>query len=520
MAVARSDEGPLPKPNRAELAARAASHVVGALPGHPHALRCPNVRPRLDVPPRTAPAPGGIARSAPSPPSSYALAAMTDATPPPGPTREPAEPTGPAAGPHPAGDLGLVLSGGGALAAYQVGVLRHLGRRWPELHVPVLTGVSAGAINAAALASFAGDLDARTEQLVAAWERLTAERVFRVGRGDLAIRTARWGLRLVSGGLPSPRPRSLLDTRPLRGFLIETFAKPDGSLPGVAANLAHAWPRALAISASRYSTGQSVTWVQGTGFVPWRRAHRVSRVTQLRLEHGMASASLPLLFPSVRADGDWYGDGGILQTAPLSPAIHLGASRILAITTRFQPADACALPGGDDDGWRSDAQLAAEQAAEDAAEQEAQEGGEGDAHGYPPPARIAGTLLNALFLDQFDSDALNVRRINRLIARLPAPARGAMRPIRMAVLRPSCELSKLANRYEARLPRAVRFLTRGLGTRKSQRNELLSLLMFQPDYVHELIALGESDTAAREHDIAALLRAPQAQESESLARDQ
>src|SRR5690606_31751905 len=155
-------------------------------------------------------------------------------------------------------------------------------------------------------------------------------------------------------------------------------------------------------------------------------------------EHVMASAALPLLFPSVRAEGDWYGDGGILQTAPLSPAIHLGASRILAITTRFQPRD-------EQDGESVAAGTATE--------------GEGE-HDYPPPARIAGTLLNALFLDQFDSDALNVERINTLIRRLPSDQRSGMRPVAMTVLRPSRELSKLANHYEARLPRAVRFLTR------------------------------------------------------------
>jgi NTE family protein len=369
-------------------------------------------------------------------------------------------------------DLALVLGGGGALAAYQVGVLQYIGRSCPDARVPILTGVSAGAINAIALAALTGNFQTRVERLAAIWSSLTTADVFRVGTLDVTRRALRWAARLASGGILGPRPRSLLDTRPLRDFLARTFDVQDGSLPGIRRNLERGELAAVAVTASGYRTGRSVTWVQARAFQPWERDNRSGRPAELRVEHMLASASLPLLFPAVRIEGDWYGDGGVLLTSPLSPAIHLGGSRILAISTRSP-------------------------AAKDA-------DGAGDGEGYPPPAQIAGTLLNAVFLDQFDADALRVRRINKLIRSLPPRERLGLREVELFVLRPSADLARLANRYEARLPRALRFMTRGLGTRESQRNDLLSLLMFQQDFVQALIELGDRDAHASRDQLRAL----------------
>lgn len=373
-------------------------------------------------------------------------------------------------------DLALVMSGGGARAAYQVGCLRAIARRSPALSFPILTGVSAGAINAGFLASRSGILAAKIPELVDLWSTLEPERVFRVGSIALAGNVVRTGLKLVSGGLiTTPRTYALVDTSPLRELLRERIGAPDGRLRGVADNLARGELHALAITTSSYSTGQSVTWVEGRDIEQWERGHRHGARCELSVEHVLASASLPIFFPAIRLGDGWYGDGGIRLTAPLSPAVHLGASRILAISTRYARSRA--------------------------------EAGQSAIGNYPPPAQIAGVLLNAIFLDLFDADALSLERVNRLVEAVPPERRGALRKIDLLVLRPSVDLGRLANEYEARLPRAFRFLTRGLGTRETKSNDLLSLVMFQSDYLARLLEIGERDAEARIGEIEQFLRA-------------
>lgn len=375
--------------------------------------------------------------------------------------------------PTPAGDLALVMSGGGALAAYQVGLLCHLADHYPTLRVPILTGVSAGAVNAAALACLEGDFARRVSGLVAAWHRLSTQHVFRVNSLHLFSRVLRWGVRLVSGRQkPVVRPRSLLDNTPLREFLCDLLGAPDGTLHGIQRNIDAGELQALAITASSYTSDQSVTWVQDQRSAPWTRAHRVSRRVTMNVDHVMASTGLPFLFPAVESDGEWFGDGGIQMTAPFSPAIHLGADRILSISTRFRRP---------------------EPVLHDA---------------YPPPAQIAGALLNSLFLEHSEADALRVERINRLVERLPPDQRQGLRRVELLVLRPSVDLGKLANEYEPRLPRTLRFLIHGLGTDEARNNDLLALLMFQEDYLRALIEIGRQDAEARIEEIAAFLGEP------------
>ena len=372
------------------------------------------------------------------------------------------------------GQLALVMSGGGARAAYQVGMLRWLARRHPDLRVPILTGVSAGAINAAFLASRHEGFQARVEELADLWNHLTAEQVFRVDSLSLGRNVLRLGLKLVSGGVvAAPRPHAAMDTTPLRGLLDSILGARDGVIPGIDANLRRGMLKAVAITTSSYTTGQSITWVQGCGIPQWERAHRRSVNAALGVRHVMASAALPIFFPAIEIDGQWYGDGGIRLTAPLSPAVHLGADRILAISTRYQRTRA--------------------------------EADQPSVNGYPPPAQIVGSLFNAVFLDLFDADMLTMERVNKAMEMLPPEWRGDYRTIRLIVLRPSRDLGKLANEYEARLPGAFRFLTRGLGTRETRSNDLLSLLMFQPDYLSRLISLGEADAEERRDEIEGLL---------------
>lgn len=378
------------------------------------------------------------------------------------------------------GELAIVMSGGGARAAYQVGLLRFLARRFPELHAPILTGVSAGAINAGFLAARSGVLSAKADELTELWSTLTADRVFKVDTLSLTRNVLRTGLKLVTGGvITAPSTHAFVDTTPLRQLLEDRIGGDNGVIRGLDANLKSGHLRAVAITTSSYSTGQSITWVQGRDVELWERAHRKSFPSTLRVDHVMASASLPIFFPAVQIDGHWYGDGGIRLTAPLSPAIHLGARKILAISTRYARTI-------------SEANTPVIEA-------------------YPPPAQIVGVVFNAVFLDMFDADALTLDRVNRMVATMTPEQRGVMRPVDLLVLRPSRDLGKLANEYEARLPRAFRFLTRGLGTRETKSNDLLSLVMFQPDYLSRLIELGEKDAEARAPEIERFLSRVEAQ---------
>jgi NTE family protein len=371
-------------------------------------------------------------------------------------------------------ELALVMSGGGARAAYQVGCLRALARHFPDIATPIITGVSAGAINAGFLASRTGPLASRLEELIELWQTLEPDRVFRVGTMSLASNVMRTGAKLVSGGLMTKaHTNALVDTSPLHALLQERMGGPDGRLRGVAANVASGALRALAITTSSYSTGQSITWVEGRDIELWERAHRKSALAELTVDHVMASCSLPIFFPAVRLGPNWYGDGGIRLTAPLSPAIHLGASRILAISTRYART-------------RAEADVSV---IED----------------YPPPAQIIGVMFNAIFLDLFDADALTLARVNRMIECMTPEQRGPLRKVDLLVLRPSRDLGKLANEYESRLPGPFRFLTRGLGTRETKSNDLLSLLMFQSDYLARLIEIGEQDAEVRMEQIARFL---------------
>jgi NTE family protein len=284
----------------------------------------------------------------------------------------------------------------------------------------------------------------------------------------------RWAARLVSGGLPgAPRVRGLVDTAPLREFLQGALGTVEGEIVGIRENVERGLLRAVAITTLSYTTGQSITWVDGCDIVDWEVPNRRSARARLGLDHVMASAALPLVFPAAQIGGHWHGDGSIRLASPLSPAIHLGADRILAISARYARSF--------------------------------EEADEPTIQGYPPPAQVIGQLMSSIFLDLLDQDARRLRRINGLLDKLPPEAHGDLRPIELLVLRPSVDLGRLAAEFEHRLPQGFRFLTRGLGTRETASPDFLSLLMFEPEYLNRLIAIGEADAEQRGDELLAFV---------------
>ncbi len=371
--------------------------------------------------------------------------------------------------------LALMLGGGGARGAYQAGVLRGISKRHPSLRIPILTGISAGAVNTTFLAAQAAPLPEATDQLVRLWLSLTPDQVYNVHALPLLSNVGRWGRRLVGGGMDRKEPtKGFLDTSPLRHFLQRALPHDEnGALPGIHHNIRTGRLDAVALSATSYTTGQSVTWVQGRDVTLWQRPTRRSELASVTVEHIMASSSLPMLFPAVRVGTEWYGDGGVRLTAPLSPALHLGATRILTVSTRYQRSR--------------------EEADRPLTE------------GYPPPAQVLSVLYNAIFLDLIDEDILRLERMNRLLDELPQEQREGMRLVEILVMRPSRDLGKLASEFEPKLPRVFRYLTRGLGTRRTTSPDILSLLMFQADYLRRLVELGEGDVEANKDRIDAFL---------------
>ena len=372
-------------------------------------------------------------------------------------------------------ELALVMTGGGARGAYQVGLLRCLARRFPELEIPIITGVSAGAVNAVHLAAHHGTLQQAADELTELWCELTPERVFRTDPPHLLWMVTRWALQLLSGGLfPPPTIRALLDTAPLRRYLTEAMATIEGEITGIDYNLHRGRLKAVAVSATSYTTGQNVVFVQGRDIESfWEQPNRKSVQTTLRVDHVMASAALPGFFPAVKIGDEYYGDGGIRLTAPFSPAVHLGAERILAVSTRY--------------------------------DRSREEADEGEITGYPTPARVMGVLSNAIFLDTLDNDARRLERLNRLLEHVPEDEREGIRPVELMILRPSRDLARMARDFEPRLPRGIRFLSRGIGATRTGSPDALAMMMFQPDYIRALIELGEQDAEARLDGLAALL---------------
>ncbi len=371
-------------------------------------------------------------------------------------------------------ELALVLSGGGAHAAYQVGFLRCLADLFPHLRIPILTGISAGAINATFIANHRGTFKEAIDALSESWRHLTVDQVYQADGWSLLKSMVHWGIHLLSGGIPSTAgPKAVVDTAPLRKFLEGGFTSAKGRFSGIRENIHEQKLKAVAITATNYTTGQAVTWIQGRNIAIWERPDRHSVMTDITVEQIMASTALPIFFPAVRIGDSWFGDGGIRQYAPLAPALHLGAGRIMAVSTRHRRS----LP----------------------------EAGSAVHHRYPSIARIMDVLMNAIFVDMLDQDLLGLDRVNELLDNQSRQEASKLRLVRAFTLRPSVNLGKMAGTFEPNLPRPFRFLTRRFGTQRTENFDWLSMIMFDPKYIQKLIDIGEADAHARKEEIAAFL---------------
>ena len=371
---------------------------------------------------------------------------------------------------------GLILPGGGARNAYQAGVLKAITEILPENTAnpfPVICGTSAGALNAALLASNAHQFRAGVQHLTGIWQHFHVDQVFRADPMTALKSGLRWTLAVMSGGLGRANPLSLLDNAPLRE-LLETHVR--------LARIQHAIDRgalrALGITTSGYSTGRSVTFYQGVeGLRPWERNRRVGLSEEISIDHLMASTAIPVVFPAVKLHNEYHGDGSMREHAPLSPALHLGANRLLIIGVRSR---------------RSDPDLPGELPA-----------------AYPTLGQIAGYMFDTLFMDALDSDIERLNRINHTLTETRDQRvefrDTALRPIEFLVISPSGDIGELVEHHAHTFPRAFRVLLHGLGALSRESRPLLSYLLFEAGFCRALMGMGYHDALRQRDDIFRLL---------------
>lgn len=369
---------------------------------------------------------------------------------------------------------GLVLSGGGARGAYQVGVISALAERCPgPLPFPVITGVSVGAINAAVLAEGADDFPRAAAKLEALWRGLRSEDIFATDVASMARQLTGWGLTVGFGWAGAKPPPSFLDVAPLEELLVREI-----DFSRIAQMIEAGVLRALAVTASSYTSGHSTTFFQGEGpRGAWSRSRRRGERTAIDHRHILASAALPGVFEARRIGDEWYGDGALRQLAPLSPAIHLGCDRLLMIAARDGTPDTEDLPLTDET--------------------------------YPTPGLIAGQLLDIIFNDNLDADLERLHRINdTLLTMMPERRRETdLRPVGTMMLRPSEDIRDLAGVHAAEAPWTVKALLGVLGARRPPW-VLPSYLTFEAGYIGSLIDLGRKDAGAAMDSVLALLSGP------------
>jgi NTE family protein len=363
--------------------------------------------------------------------------------------------------------VGLIMTGGGARAAYQVGVLRAIASMLPQRArnpFKIICGTSAGAINAASLASNVDRFDRAVARLAHTWGNVHVGQVYRADLKGAARTLLRCLEALLAGGLHRPQAVSLLDCTPLAHLLGRMI-----DFSRIRHTIAAGDLSALCITASSYTSGDSVSFFQDDGsHQSWRRARRVGRPAEIRLAHVLASCALPVAFPVVGIDGEHFGDGSMHQLAPISAALHLGAQRVLVIGVgSASPGERTArVPGA-----------------------------------WPSLAQIAGHMLDAIFIDTLDMDLERLERVNRTVASIPEQVRSRqeteLRVIETLVVRPSKPMDQVAAAHAAELPRMMRLLMRPMGVLEPDGARVLSYLLFERGYCRHLMELGEGDAMAQ-----------------------
>jgi NTE family protein len=363
---------------------------------------------------------------------------------------------------------GLVLTGGGARAAYQVGVLkavRDLLGNPAANPFPIVCGTSAGAINAATLAVFADDFSRGVANLLEVWENMHCDHIYRTDPWHIMKTGARWlaAMMLIS----RHNPMSLLDNEPLRHML-----KRNLPFERIQAHIDSGALYAVCVTVSGYTSGQSVSFFQGgSGLEAWERNQRIGAAVPLNLDLLLASSALPFIFPAVKVHREYFGDGSMRQIAPVSPALHLGADRVLIVGTGRQTADQSRA--------RSNV--------------------------YPSLAQIAGHALNSIFLDSLMVDIERLERINRTVSLIPRDRMSdsgvRLRPVKVLFITPSQPLERIASRFIHELPATVRFVLRPTGALNRSGSNLASYLLFEESFCRALVDLGYQDTLAREAEV-------------------
>lgn len=367
--------------------------------------------------------------------------------------------------------VGLVLTGGGARAAYQVGVLRAIAELLPDKTrnpFPVICGTSAGALNAASIAVSANNFADGVEQLEAVWSNFHVNQIYRSDFIGVMHNTLRCLLSLVSSEYGQHNAISLLDNAPLEALVKNRFL-----FRSIRHCIRSGALHALGLTAWGYTSGQSVTFYQAAREVtPWKRAQRLGIPVEIGVDHLMASSSIPFIFPAVKLNREYFGDGSMRQMAPISPALHLGADKVLIIGVRKAVTD---------------------------------EPKRVSASGYPPFAQIAGHALNSIFVDSLDVDLERLLRINETLKLIPPEAFKAknisLRPVEAMMISPSEGINEIAQKYAHTLPWIMRYLYRAIGAMGPNGSTLLSYVLFEASFCRDLIELGYKDTLQQKDEL-------------------
>ncbi len=367
--------------------------------------------------------------------------------------------------------VGLILTGGGARAAYQVGVLRAIAEMLPDPArnpFPVICGTSAGAINAASLAVSAAHYSEGVRELEAVWSNFHVNQIYRSDLMGVLGNSARCLSSLWSSDSGRRQAASLLDNSPL-----EVLLKHRLPFRGIQRSISSGALHALGITAWGYTSGQSVTFYQGAkDILPWKRAQRVGVPAHIGVNHLVASASIPFIFPATKLNREYFGDGSMRQMAPISPALHLGAERVLIIGVHK---------------------------AIDASPKRVQ------VTCYPPLAQIAGHVMSSIFVDSLDVDLERLHRINKTIDLIPPETLkeniSPLKPVVSMMISPSVEINDIALQHAMALPRVMRFLYRAVGAMGPNGSTLLSYVLFEASFCQALIDLGYADTMRQKDEV-------------------